>query len=445
MVSLQKKAVRQLFKSGLHVIPLMPDQSFLSIFEGKIKSVPSPEGREFVRHLLLSGKRAVASPQTKKAAISLLGNMIGEIFDAQEKREACRKEHGFEPPNLMVISPTMRCNLKCYGCYAGEYNKSDDLPAELLERVVDEAKEMGIFFITVSGGEPFTSQDVIKMWEKHRDIFFQVYTNGTLIDKEMASKLAEYGNVIPCISVEGYEEETDKRRGKGTYARIMAAMENLRSAGVPFGFSATATRQNSELITSEEFIDFYTRQGCFIGWYFNYIPIGRKPDMSLMPTPQQRVDRWKKITDIRKNKTIVLADFWCDGPLVGGCIAGGKSYFHINNRGDVEPCVFAHFAADNIRDKPLAEALNSSFFKAIRNRQPYCSNLLRPCMIIDNPAVLRDVVKEGNAHPTHTGAETIITELADNVDQYAAEYGALADQAWNQAHEQPEAVKTKRS
>ncbi len=428
----KKEVVQTLFKGGLHVVPLMSDQSFLSIFEGKIKSIPSPEGKEFVRHLLLSGKRAIASPQTRKVAISLLGNMIGEVFDAQEKREAFRNKHGFEPPNVMVISPSMRCNLRCYGCYAGEYSKADDLDPQLLERVVNEANDIGISFITVSGGEPFISQDVLSMWEKHPDILFQVYTNGTLIDREMAKRLAEYGNVIPCISVEGYEEETDKRRGTGTYARIMAAMENLRAEGVPFGFSATATRQNNELITSDEFIDFYTGKGCFIGWYFNYIPIGMKPDINLMPTPQQRVDRWKRISAIRMNKPITLADFWCDGPIVGGCIAGGRAYFHINNRGDVEPCVFAHFAADNIRDKSLTEALNSPFFKAIRRRQPYCSNLLRPCMIIDNPTVLREVVKEGGAHPTHKGAETIINNLAPSLDQYAAEYGALADQAWEQ-------------
>lgn len=433
MAGLKNMAVQQLFKGGLHVVPLMTDKAFLSIFEGKIKSIPSEDGREFVRKLLISGKRAVASPRTKKAAITLLGNMIGEIFDAQEKRQAFRRKYGFEPPNVMVVSPSMRCNLRCYGCYAGEYSKADDLDPQLLERAVVEANEMGIFFITVSGGEPFFSQDVLDLWEKHRDIFFQVYTNGTLIDKDMAKRLAEYGNVIPCISVEGFEEETDKRRGPGTYGKIMDAMDNLRNAGVPFGFSATVTQQNNELVTSDKFIDLYVNKGCFIGWYFNYIPIGRKPDLDLMPTPQQRVNRWKRINAIRMNKPIVLADFWCDGSLVGGCIAGGRAYFHLNSHGDIEPCVFAHFAADNIRNKSLAEALNSPFFKAIRSRQPYSPNLLRPCMIIDNPTVLREVVKEGDAHPTHTGAETIVTELATNIDQYAAEYANLADQAWNQA------------
>jgi len=72
------------------------------------------------------------------------------------------------------------------------------------------------------------------------------------------------------------------------------------------------------LITSDEFIDFYAGKGCFIGWYFNYIPIGRKPDIDLMPTPQQRVDRWKRMRAVRMYKPVVLADFWCDGSLVGG-------------------------------------------------------------------------------------------------------------------------------
>ena len=411
------------------------------MFDRTINEIKFPDGQEFFKQALLNAKRLISTPRTRKCAIKLIEYTANQMFDAKEKRRAFKSEHGFRAPLVMVISPSMRCNLRCYGCYAGEYNKSDDLDPALLERVICEAEDMGIVYTVVSGGEPFFSKDVLDMWERHRNMLFQVYTNGTLIDKEMAQRLAEYGNVIPCISVEGYKEETDQRRGEGTYERIISAMENLYDAGVLFGFSATATRQNNELISSNEFVDFYMNKGCFIGWYFNYVPIGRKPALELMPTPEQRVERWNRIRKIRKEKPILLADFWCDGPLSGGCIAGGRSYFHVNNHGDVEPCVFTHFAMDNLKDTSLADALGSPLFRAIRSRQPYCPNLLRPCMIIDNPTVLREVVQESNAYPTHIGAETIINDLADELDAYAEAYGKLADEAWRQNYEAAEAVK----
>jgi hypothetical protein len=218
----------------------------------------------------------------------------------------------------------------------------------------------------------------------------------------------------------------------------MKVFEDLRNEGVVFGYSATATKQNNELVASEEFIDFYVNQGCFIGWYFNYIPIGRKPSipigrkpsLELVPTPQQRIWRRQQLVKMRMEKDIVIADFWCDGTMCGGCIAGGRHYFHVNNHGDVEPCVFCHFAKDNIRDKSIEEILDSDFFRSFRRRQPYTDNLLRPCAIIDNPEVLRNAVRENNAYPSHKGAESIITEFAGELDKYAEEYAKVADKEW---------------
>lgn len=303
MNKLTKGAVQTLFKGGLRMVPLMSDQQFMSLFEKKLGTVEYPDGKEFIHQLLLCTKRSITAPETRKAATKALDALVKLLFEADGRRKAFAQKHGFEPPGFMVISPSMTCNLRCYGCYAGEYSKADDLDPQVLERIVNEAKEAGIFFIVFSGGEPFFSEDVLRIWEKHRDILFQVYTNGTLIDEEMAKRLAKYGNVIPCISVEGYEKETDTRRGKETYAKIMAAMDHLRKHGVLFGFSATATQQNNELISSEEFVDFYAKKGCFIGWYFNYIPIGRKPDLSLMPTPQQRIERMNRIRAMRNRSS----------------------------------------------------------------------------------------------------------------------------------------------
>jgi MoaA/NifB/PqqE/SkfB family radical SAM enzyme len=438
MNKFKREAAHVLFKGGMQVVPYMSDQKFTSLFKAKIDSIPYPDGREFVNRLLLCTKRAVSNPTTRRAATKTLNSLFRMLFEAEERRAVFLKERGYDAPVFMVVSPSMTCNLRCYGCYAGEYSKADDLDSQVLERVVNEAVDMGIFFITVTGGEPFFSQDVLKLWENHPDVMFQVYTNGTLIDDDMAKRLAEYGNVIPCISVEGYEAETDQRRGKGTYAKVMNAMDLLRKHGVLFGFSVTATRHNNDLISSKEFVDFYIGKGCFIGWYFNYIPIGRSPDVNLMPTPEQRIERWKRVRELRKSSPIVLADFWCDGSVTGGCIACTR-YFHINVKGDLEPCVFVHFAGANVNNMSLADAINTPLFRAIQKRQPYNPNLLRPCMIIDNPSVLRDVVKEGQAYCTHEGADTIINELAPDMDKYAAEYGELADQAWDGMKEEDKA------
>lgn len=157
-----------------------------------------------------------------------------------------------------------------------------------------------------------------------------------------------------------------------------------------------------------------------------------------MPTPQQRIEKLKQVNRLRQEKPILLADFWCDGPLAGGCIAGGRCYLHINSNGDAEPCVFVNFAMDNVKEKPLIEILNSSLFRAIRSRQPFSPNLLRPCMIIDEPSVLREVVAEEGAHPTHPGAESIITELAPALDRYADEYARLADPVWAKQYQAAE-------
>lgn len=415
-------------------LPLMSDEKLISIVKKRIDTeVPYPEGRDFIFRMLLVAKKylASASKACRKRAIEAF--VVNSQVKGAKVRESLKNKLGYWAPYLFVISPTMRCNLNCYGCYAGEYDKTGtetDLPWELLDSVLKQAKQMGIYFIVISGGEPFVYPHFWKMLEKYNDMYFQSYTNGTLIDKDAARRLAELGNLLPCISVEGFEEETDARRGKGHFKKIMEVFDNLRSEGVLFGYSATATRANNELVASEEFIDYYVNQGCFIGWYFNYIPIGRRPQFDLVPTPEQRMWRRHQLSRLREDKEIILADFWCDGTLCGGCIAGGRHYFHINNKGDVEPCVFCHFAKDNVRDKTLEEILDSDFFRSFRRRQPYTENLLRPCAIIDNPEVLREAVRENEAYPSHEGAESIITEFSGELDKYAEAYGKVADKEW---------------
>ena len=398
--------------------------------ERLLQNIPYPEGREFLKTILLLTKRHLdrMSPAVQKSILNFVSDVL---FKGRVRRKRFRDEMGFNPPILLVVSPSMRCNLNCYGCYAGKYSKKDDLGIGTLDRLIYETEDMGVCFMTISGGEPFLlGEDLMRIARRHPATLFQVYTNGTLIDRAMARGLAEVGNVYPCISIEGFEAETDARRGEGTYRKIINAMDCLREEGVLFGFSATATRENNDLIVSKEFIDFYRDKGCLIGWYFHYMPVGKEPGLELMPSPQQRVFRRQELVKRRAQHDILLADFWNDGPLVGGCLAGGRTYLHINSNGEVEPCVFAHFAVDNIWEKSLRDVLQSPFFTEIRKRQPYDENMFRPCMIIDVPEVLREVVTACGAHPTHEGADVVIKDFAGEIDTYSETYRKLADAKW---------------
>jgi MoaA/NifB/PqqE/SkfB family radical SAM enzyme len=345
--------------------------------------------------------------------------IVKEGLIAPNRRHRIEKAEGFYPPSLLVVSPTMRCNLKCYGCYAGDYTKNEDLPFEEFDRIIREGKELGIYLYIVSGGEPFVWDGLIDIFEKHSDCIFQVYTNGSLLDDAMCEKLVDLGNVIPCISVEGFEKETDERRGRGTFRRITEAMESLNRRNGLFGFSLTVTSKNADLVTSDEFIDEWVRRGCFLGWVFTYVPVGRAPDVTLMPTPEQRLRVGERVRYFRATRPIFIADFWNDGDYVGGCIAGGRRYLHINCHGDVEPCVFCHFAVDNLKGKSLRQVINSPLFRSIKAKQPYNQDHRMPCMLIDNPQVLRQVIEETGAHPTHPGAETLVTTLAPALDRYS--------------------------
>lgn len=439
--------IKYAIKRGLRNIQEGDDQKMIRAIEMAekflIKEKSTRRMTERIKKAFREGHPSVEL--TRRVLRQLSGNCLDKLIEnffinasilGKQKQQELKKELGFLPPWFFVISPTARCNLNCTGCYAGSYLKDEGLSFEEVDRILTEAKELGIYFITVSGGEPYVWPHLLEIFRKHNDMFFQTYTNGTLIDKEMAKQLAKLGNVAPAISVEGFEKETDARRGKGMFKKVMEAMDNLKEAGVLFGFSATPTRLNSEVLSSDEFIDLMVSKGCAFGWYFQYVPIGRKPDVRLMSTPEQRNNLRTRVSEIRTTKPIFIGDFWNDGPHVGGCMAGARpgGYFHINCHGDVEPCVFLQFSVDNIKNRRLKEVIQSPFFKAVQEAQPYCrnKNLLAPCALIDNPKVLREIVKKFNARPSYNGGYDIVSnpDICRFLDRYSKRFKELTDPIW---------------
>jgi len=359
--------------------------------------------------------------------------VFNALLRGSQKRQDFTRREGIPTPFTILVSPTMRCNLTCEGCYAAEYSPDSDMTTELLQSIVDQANDMGVYLFTILGGEPFVREDLFDFCGANPDAFFQIYTNGTLLDDDKIARMAKIGNVAPMLSIEGDEHMTDERRGRGVYRQIVETMDKLHDAGVLFGYSATVTKRNWRMLINDAFVDPLVTRGASIGWHFLYMPVGRDPDTSLMLTPAERNEFRKGIDRIRSTKAMFPIDFWGDAPWVKGCIAG-KHYIHINNEGWVEPCIFAHFATDNIKDVSLKEAFGSPFFQEIRRRQPFNHNLLMPCMLIDNPHHSREIVAKTGAHPTHPGAEVMLTELRNDLDRYAAEVERVYEPVWSCMH-----------
>lgn len=377
--------------------------------------------------LYVNGMKAAHPRVRERLAVNFV---INSVLLGIPKQFELADELGYSVPWAILIDPTDRCNLRCKGCWAGEYTKKNDLDFETLDRIITEGEKLSIFFYVISGGEPLVRKnDIIKLAKKHQDSVFHIYTNGTLIDDDFAKQCVEASNITFAISIDGFEESTDYRRGKGTFQKIMKAADILREHGLIFGFSTTYHRLNVEEVTSDAYIDMLIDKGFRFGWFFTYVPVGSDSDLEFMATPEQREYAYYRIRKIRETKPIFVADFWNDGEATGGCIAGGKRYFHINAAGEVEPCAFIHYSTCNIKNMSVKEALGNPLFLAYQKRQPFNHVHLRPCPLIDNPQMLAECVNESGAYSTQLQAVDV-NKIAASLENYAREWGIRADRLW---------------
>ena len=278
--------------------------------------------------------------------------------------------------------------------------------------------------------------DLIKLAEKHQDCAFLAFTNGVLVDDAFAQSLAKVGNFALAISIEGYETENDLRRGNGTYRKILRGMDILKKYGAPFGFSTCYHSKNTEVVGSDEYIDFMVDKGCMFGWYFTYMPLGKDAVPELLATPDQREYMYHQVRKARTEKPIFLMDFWNDGEYVDGCIAGGRCYLHINANGDVEPCAFIHYANVNIREVSLLEALKSPLFMEYRRKQPFNENHLRPCPLLDNPDALKEMVHNSCACSTQPIDKEDVDDLTEKCKEIAERWGETAERLWTKSQQE---------
>ena len=347
---------------------------------------------------------------------------------------ANRDKYNCNIPWTILFDPTSACNLHCKGCWAAEYGHDLKLSLDEMRSIVKQGRALGTHFYMLTGGEPLIRKDdIVTLAKENPECTFLIYTNATLVDEKLCRDIKKCGNITLALSIEGTKESNDDRRGEGAYSRTLKAMELLKREKILFGISICYTRKNVEAVTDDAFLDKMVDLGVKYALYFNYMPVGHDADKELIPTPMQRKYMYyfmKKMRNGKTGKPIFVMDFQDDGEYVGGCIAGGRNYFHVNSNGDIEPCVFIHYSDSNIRTDTLLDALRKPLFMAYRKGQPFNDNHLRPCPMLENPEKLRAIIKETGAKSTDLIVSEDVETLCARCDEFSKEWQPVADEIW---------------
>jgi len=443
----QRKMVEKIMDTALSKISSEREESFLKILDlaesflgdsmtqeqyDNIKTViKNPDNRwvQFANKMLDE-----TNPHVAKMAALNLGYEAAFRGTKQIRRN--RVKYQCSIPWLILFDPTSACNMHCAGCWSGTYGHKHNLSYEDMNQIIRQGKELGIYLYMMTGGEPLVrKKDILRLAEEHNDVELSIYTNSILIDEEFCKEVVRLGNITFQLSIEGTPETNDKRRGEGHYSAVMAAMDLLRRYGILFGTSICYTRNNIEAVTSDEFIRMIADKGARFGFFFHYMPVGNNAVPELIPTMEQRKKMIARIRHIRSDKCDIPffpMDFQNDGEFVGGCIAGGRNYFHINSAGDAEPCVFVHYSNANIHDSSILEILQSPLFMEYRKGQPFSRNHLRPCPMLENPKILQEMVHKTNARSTDLESPETVEHLCAKCTEYAANWEPVADEIWNE-------------
>ena len=358
-------------------------------YEGAKKMIQNPDSKwmRYVNRLLDE-----TDPHVAKMTALNLGYQAA--FAGTKKIRKMREIENCNIPWLILMDPTSACNLHCTGCWAAEYGHKLNLTFDELDNIVTQGKELGVYFYMMTGGEPLVRKaDIIRLCEKHNDCAFHCYTNGTLVDEKLCEDMKRVGNLSLSISLEGFEDANDFRRGEGVYNKVLHAMDLLHENGLIFGNSVCYTSKNMDAVTSDEFFDLLIEHGSRFAWYFHLMPVGMKASPELMPTKEQREYIYHRLREVRGfegGKEIFVMDFQNDGEYVGGCIAGGRN----------------------------------------RDNQPFNENMLRPCPMLENPEILQKMVHETGAHSTDVEQEEPVEHLCGKCVDYAKDWQETADKLW---------------
>ena len=313
--------------------------------------------------------------------------LLSTCLDQQRavwRRAGCQKK-GVQVPPMMIVSITNRCNLNCAGCYARAIHPEteSEMSDERLFQLGREAEELGISTILVAGGEPLLRPVFFELAKRHPHILFLVFTNGLLIDEAILAKFAVTRNLVPMLSLEGQQMETDLRRGEGIYKLVEQKMELLRKRGLFFGTSLTLTRSNFDLITSIGFQQTLNTLGSMVAIFVDYVPI-KEDTEELVLTAEQKQKETVWMNSLKASLPGLFVSLPGDEEQYGGCLAGGRGFIHVNPQGKLEACPFAPFSDTDLTNMSLKEALGSDLMRVIRENANKLSESRGGCALWEN-------------------------------------------------------------
>jgi len=338
---------------------------------------------------------------------------------AIQKHKRRLKRGDFFPP-FLYISIINSCNLRCQGCWVDVAAKQEKIEVDVLSRVIREANEQGNYFFGIVGGEPFMHADILEIFRRHPDCYFQVFTNGHFITAEVAAELRKCGNVTPLISVEGTEIVSDQRRGGAEVLnKTMEGIRNCVDNNVVTGVCTSVCKTNLDDLVNEAWVDRLIELGVLYMWFHTYRPIGPEPsaDLALSPEDQLRIRQF--VVDMRVKKPIAIIDAYYDADGQALCPAATGFTHHISPWGDIEPCPIVQFAKESIYDdRPLADTFNNSQY--LKDFRELAASQTRGCIVLERPDLLHELTVLHGAKDTtarKTASEELLA-LAPRQSQY---------------------------
>lgn len=318
-----------------------------------------------------------------------------------------RKKRGENFPAFQFISVTNDCNLTCQGCWVSRGEKSASLDLQAINKIITDSKKHGCYFYGILGGEPLMYSELFNIFRAHPDCYFQLFTNGTLLNDKVAAELRKLANVTPLISLEGNEQVADIRRGSNhVFNRTMKAIETATSHKLITGVAISVCKSNIEMALSDEFIAMLHNRGVIYLWYYIFRPTGENPHFELALT-REDIERLRRfLVDGRTKYPLVLIDSYWGAEGEPFCPAAEGLSHHINPEGYIEPCPVIQFSCDNIKSGDLKTIYeNSTFLKDFKSE---VNHQTKGCILMENPTWLAEFTS--GHHAVNTSNRPDITE-----------------------------------